>query len=166
MVSVDQRGPRDVVGRRVIERRADPVRRTGEPPIVAEVRGPTREAVLEELRRIAENDAELARRLDDWQRSRAGAMRPMHEDARPATRRLRMPDGTWWTAERRHEMAQLRSGRAPVPERRVFVFFSGAGGVLRRAQVGDDFPPADSADPEVLAALWAAAEVLGAGDPS
>lgn len=162
MVSVDQRGERNVVGRLVIERRADPARRDGEPPIVAEVRGPTRDAVLGELRRIAENDAELSRRLDSWQRSRAGALPPTGEHAAPPTRRLRMPDGAWWTAERRHEMAQLRSGRAPVPERRVFMFFTRADGALRRAEVPPDHPAADVADPDALARLWSHAEALSA----
>jgi hypothetical protein len=44
-VSLDQRSEREVVGRLQIERRAEPERRTGEPPIVAEVRGATREAI-------------------------------------------------------------------------------------------------------------------------
>ena len=59
-------------------------------------------------------------------------------------------------------MAQLRSGRAPVPERRVFMFFTGAGGALRRAEVPPDYPAADAADPDALARLWSSAEAVSA----
>lgn len=56
-----------VIGRLVVERRADHTRRSkGEPPIVAEAFGATREEVLRRLREIAESDNELAMRLDLW----------------------------------------------------------------------------------------------------
>src|SRR5205085_688554 len=53
--------------------------------------------------------------------------------------RVRMPDGRWWTVERRHEMTQLlRRGRER--ERRLFLFFTNDRGATRRAHVPDDFP--------------------------
>ena len=49
------------------ERRADPERQgVGEPPLVAEARGSSREEVLTELQALASDDAELARRLARW----------------------------------------------------------------------------------------------------
>jgi hypothetical protein len=72
-------------------------------------------------------------------------------------RRLRMPDGEWWTAEQRHEMTQLAT-RASQRERRLFVFFRSEGGALRRAEVPADFSV--WAGEEVLHALWERAERL------
>ena len=72
-------------------------------------------------------------------------------------RRLRMPDGEWWTAEQRHEMTQLAT-RARQRERRLFVFFRSEGGALRRAEVPADFSV--SAGDEALRVLWERAERL------
>ena len=176
-VSLDQRSEREVIGRLQIERRAEPERRTGEPPIVAEVRGATREAVMAELRRIAESDAELSQRLDQWQQAHRATAQARAEQVTPPTaadripdstptnelpvaRRLQMPDGEWWSAERRHEMAKLHSGRRPVPLRRVYVFFAGPRGALRRTEVPQDFPTVWEAEAGELVSLWAGAEIL------
>jgi hypothetical protein len=67
IITVDERDPNEVVARLQIERRTDPERqRVGEPPLIAEARGTSREAVLAELRTLAGDDAELARRLARW----------------------------------------------------------------------------------------------------
>jgi hypothetical protein len=149
MIAVDDRTPGDVVGRLHVERRREPERqRAGSPPLIAEVRGPTREGVLAQLRALADSDAELGARLRAWgARAAAGAAR----------RAVRMPDGRAWAVERRHEMAGLRR-RQEADERRLFLFFHGGAGALRRAEVPSDFP-ADP-DDEALVAAWARAEVL------
>lgn len=74
-----------------------------------------------------------------------------------APRRVRMPDGRWWRVERRHEMAQLMT-RASLRERRLYVFFHGDAGALRRAEVAADFPRLAPA--ATLRALWERAEIL------
>ena len=67
IITVDERDPKVVVARLQVERRADPERRgVGEPPLIAEARGTPREAVLTELRALAADDDELARRLERW----------------------------------------------------------------------------------------------------
>jgi hypothetical protein len=67
IITVDERDPNDVVARLQVERRTDPGRQgVGEPPLIAEARGASREAVLAELRALAADDAELARRLARW----------------------------------------------------------------------------------------------------
>jgi hypothetical protein len=67
IITVDERNPNDVVARLQVERRTDPERQgVGEPPLIAEARGTSREAVLAELRALAADDAELARRLARW----------------------------------------------------------------------------------------------------
>lgn len=67
IITVDERDPNDIVARLQVERRTDPQRQgVGEPPLIAEARGTSREAVLAELRALAEDDAELARRLARW----------------------------------------------------------------------------------------------------
>jgi hypothetical protein len=67
IITVDERDPKDVVARLQVERRTDPRRQgVGEPPLIAEARGTSREAVLAELRALAGDDAELARRLARW----------------------------------------------------------------------------------------------------
>jgi hypothetical protein len=67
IITVDERDPTNVVARLQVERRADPERQgIGEPPLIAEARGTSREAVLTELRALATDDAELARRLARW----------------------------------------------------------------------------------------------------
>lgn len=67
IITVDERDPGEVVARLQVERRTDPGRQgVGEPPLIAEARGTSREAVLAELRALAADDAELARRLARW----------------------------------------------------------------------------------------------------
>ncbi|MGQ0715455.1 MAG: hypothetical protein ACT4PJ_17285 [Gemmatimonadaceae bacterium] len=67
IITVDERDPTEVVARLQVERRTDPTRqRDGEAPLIAEARGPSREAVLAELRTLAGDDAELGRRLAQW----------------------------------------------------------------------------------------------------
>ena len=150
MLSVDELPGGDFAGRLALERRTDPARRVGaEPPIVAEVRGGSREEVLRLLRDIAESDAEIARRLERWTaRRQAGA-------TRPSGRRLLMGDGEWWGVEWRHEMTQLRVASAPDEERRLFVLFARDGG-LRRAEL----PPGSTteADAPALRSLWEGAD--------
>lgn len=151
MISIDDRDAAAVVGRLQIERRTDPARRrAGEPPVVAEVRGESRDAVLQALRTVAANDAELRQRLEAWVAARQalGASAP---------RKVAMPDGAFWTVERRHEMAQLRRRGSEV-ERRLFLFFRSPQGGFRRAEVPVDFA-AEPDDPE-LRERWARAEVL------
>lgn len=71
-----------------------------------------------------------------------------------------MPDGTWWTAWFRHEMAQLmRRGRER--ERKLYVFFEGERGALRRAEVSDEFKAAATDDD--LRDAWRRAESLATG---
>ena len=151
-----------VIGRLQLERRTDPVRRTGEPPVVTEVRGATREAVLAELRALAGSDEALARHLDEWQQSRrepgtTGLPRVVAGDL---ARRVRMPDGGDWAAERRHEMTQLQSARGTSHVRRLFLFFRGPDGALRRTEVPEGFPPAEEADEAALREAWRRAEEL------
>lgn len=66
IITVDERDPTHVVARLQVERRSDPARQGGEPPLIAEARGVSREAVLAELRMLADDDAEVARRLARW----------------------------------------------------------------------------------------------------
>lgn len=67
IITVDERDPKEVVARLQVERRTDPSRqRGGEAPLIAEARGASREAVLAELRTLAEDDDELGRRLSRW----------------------------------------------------------------------------------------------------
>jgi L-alanine-DL-glutamate epimerase-like enolase superfamily enzyme len=67
IITVDERNPGDVVARLQVERRADSGRQgVGEPPLIAEARGASREEVLTELQALATDDAELARRLARW----------------------------------------------------------------------------------------------------
>lgn len=150
MISIDDRAP-DVTGRLQIERRTDPARqRAGEAPVVAEVRGDSRDAVLRALRAVAANDEELRQRLAAWVAARQA-------QGAAATRRVLMADGVFWTVERRHEMAQLRRRGSEV-ERRVFLFFRSPQGGSRRAEVPAEYT-AEPDDPE-LRERWAAAEIL------
>ncbi len=69
-------------GRISVERRADPARRGGHtPPVVAEVSGPTEDAVFHELYPIAADNVAIARAILRWQaaRSRAIASEPRRE---------------------------------------------------------------------------------------
>ena len=54
-----------------VERRTDPNRRAGHaPPIIAELSGPSRSSVYDQLYRIASNNVEVARGILRWQASR------------------------------------------------------------------------------------------------
>ena len=179
MISIDERDPASVVGHLLVERRTDPTRRSGQPPVVAEVRGATRSEVLASLRALAESESAVGERLEAWLASRRGgeegrgggaggnagaAARTTATGATSAAgMRVRMPDGTWWSVERRHEMTQLSlgpslSGGAARRDRALFLFFHGGDGALRRVAVPDDFPERPS-DVE-LRGLWERAVVL------
>lgn len=137
--AADGRTPSAVVGRLMLERRTDPDRRRGgEPPIVAEVRGATRNEVLASLKSLAESEGEVARRLDAWLSSRHSAERQL-----PPGQRVRMPDGTWWSVERRtaHQL-----------------WFHGGDGALRQVAVPAGFP--EQASTAELQALWSRATVV------
>jgi hypothetical protein len=157
MITIDERQPAAVVGRLMLERRTDDQRRrAGEPPIVAEVSGASRGEVLASLRALAESEGEVAQRLESWLASRRVA-----EQALPPGQRARMPDGTWWSVERRHEMTQVAraSGGAVRPrERALYLWFHGGDGALRQAAVPPDFP--DQASTAELQALWSRATVI------
>ena len=75
MISIDERDPSAVVGHLLVERRTDPTRRSGQPPVVAEVRGATRAEVLASLRALAESESEVGERLEAWVASRRGSSR-------------------------------------------------------------------------------------------
>ena len=86
-----------------------------------------------------------------------------------------MPDGTWWSVERRHEMTQLSLGPSLAgggggrgargaatarggDHRALFLFFHGGDGALRRVAIPEDFTerPGDAE----LRSLWERAVVL------
>jgi hypothetical protein len=161
IISLDER-PDGVTGRLQVERRSDPARRNGEPPVVAEVTGATRDAVLAELRRVAGSDAELQRRFDAWREARPAdtTVAAPGPAAGESGRRLRMPDGTWWAAERRHEITQLESALGTSHVRRLYMYFRGPGDTLRRAELSEGFPPADEADEAALRDVWRGAVEL------
>jgi hypothetical protein len=142
MIAIEELEPGDVIGRLHVERRTDPDRRIGSPPVIAETRRETRTEVLRELRRLAENDVEITRRLDAWL----------------AERRVQMADSQWWSIERRHEMAQLARSGASSGARRLFLFFRGRGGAFRRLEIPEDYP-ADAGDDDLRSA-WSRAEIL------
>lgn len=150
MLTIDELPGGHVVGRLALERRTDPARRIGaEPPIMAEVRGPTRDNVLKALRVIAESDDELGRRLERWAAERRS------ETSAAARPRVLMGDGDRWVVEWRHDMTQLRSASAPAEERKLFVLFQ-RDGALRRAEL----PPGSAVetDPAALRSLWEGAD--------
>lgn len=157
MISIDERDPTGVVGRLSVERRSDPARRSGEPPMVAEARGTTRDEVLAELRTIAESDAELTRRLDEWVAARRAIADP--GEPPPTARSVFMTDGRWWRIVRRHEMARILT-RRDDGERRLFLLFFADDGACRRAEVPPDFPEVPLASVDELTAAWRSAEVL------
>jgi uncharacterized protein (DUF983 family) len=66
-----------------------------------------------------------------------------------------------WVVERRHEMTQIMTRRSRQ-ERRLFLFFHGPHGELRRAEIPEDF--ADEPSPETLESVWRFAEVLQAAN--
>ena len=154
-ISLDERAsPGVVVGRLMLERRTDPTRRgSGEPPIVAEVRGAPRADVLASLRAVAESEGEVGRRLEAWLATRRDA-----DAVLPPGQRVRMGDGTWWSVER-HEgaTAAVRDPRDPR-DRAIHIVFHGGNGALRRATVSADFP--QSVGTAELQALWEGAEVV------
>jgi hypothetical protein len=53
-----------------VERRADPARRTSQPPVIAELAADDPAAALEPLRRIAVDNVALAHAIRQWQASR------------------------------------------------------------------------------------------------
>jgi hypothetical protein len=54
-----------------VERRSDPARRLGHlPPVIAMLEGPSRNAVFEELYRIAVDNVAIARGIMQWQAAR------------------------------------------------------------------------------------------------
>ena len=175
MISIDERDPSAVVGHLLVERRADPSRRSGEPPVVAEVRGATRAEVLASLRALAESESALGERLEAWVEARRGgttagnaagnasAGGAVAPPAAVAGTRVRMPDGTWWSVERRHETTQLSlgpslAGGAAPRDRALFLFFHGGDGALRRVAIPEELPERPS-DAE-LWSLWERAVVL------
>ena len=62
-----------------------------------------------------------------------------------------------WVVERRHEMTQLMT-HTTQRERRLFLFFKGPHGELRRGEIPEDFP--EDPPPDALEAVWRFAEVL------
>ncbi|HXC26172.1 MAG TPA: DUF983 domain-containing protein [Gemmatimonadaceae bacterium] len=66
-------------------------------------------------------------------------------------------DNIPWVVERRHEMTQLMT-RTAHRERRLFLFFQGPHGELRRAEIPEDFP--EDPPPAALENVWRFAEVL------
>jgi len=155
-ISLDERAsPGVVVGRLMLERRTDPARRgSGEPPVVAEVRGATRAEVLASLRAVAESEGEVGRRLESWLASRRSA-----DAALPPGQRVRMGDGTWWSVERHESATSPTPPATPAPRgRTIHLVFHGGNGALRRATVPADFP--HDVGTAHLQALWEGAEVL------
>ena len=62
-----------------------------------------------------------------------------------------------WVVERRHEMAQLMTRKAQR-ERRLFLFFQGPHGEVRRGEIPEHFPAEPTA--EALESVWQFAEVV------
>ncbi|HET7459360.1 MAG TPA: hypothetical protein VFJ74_17040 [Gemmatimonadaceae bacterium] len=163
MITIDEREPTAVVGRLMLERRTDAERRrAGEPPIVAEVSGGSRNEVLASLRALAESEGEVARRLESWLTSRRSA-----EQVLPPGQRVRMLDGTWWSVERRHEDPRLDRATPPSStsrlgarprERALYLWFHGGDGALRQTEVAPDFP--DQVSTAELQELWSRATVV------
>jgi len=198
MISIDERDPSAVIGHLLVERRVDPTRRSGEPPVVAEVRGETRAEVLASLRALAESESALGERLEAWVEARRGSgitgitggtsaasagggnaggnsgagnagaagtgtWPTMPAPSAHAGTRVRMPDGTWWSVERRHETTQLSlgpalAGGAPPRDRALFLFFHGGDGALRRVAIPEELP--ERPDDAELWSLWERAVVV------
>lgn len=70
--------------------------------------------------------------------------------------------GTSWVVERRREPPHLMLA-SRTREDRLFLFFSGTTGEVRRGEIDESFPEDPSA--ELLASVWRNAEVLRAGTP-
>src|SRR5215213_6419679 len=68
LVSLDVAEDGQVRGILQVERRRDPTRQLfGTAPLIAEATGPTQQDVLRQLRELAENDAEVAARMAEWE---------------------------------------------------------------------------------------------------
>src|SRR5215204_760421 len=68
LVSLDVAEDGQVRGILQVERRRDPNRQLfGTAPLIAEATGPTQQDVLRQLRELAENDAEVAARMAEWE---------------------------------------------------------------------------------------------------
>lgn len=77
----------------------------------------------------------------------------------PDAPRLEMPDGTWWRVVKRHEMTRIQT-RRDAAERRLYLFFFGDHGVVRRTEVSADFPDPMTLPARAIADLWHLAEHL------
>jgi hypothetical protein len=76
LVSLDVGGDGRVRGILQVERRRDPERQLfGTAPLIAEASGPTQQDVLRQLRELAENDAEIAARMAEWEAAHPQAPR-------------------------------------------------------------------------------------------
>ncbi len=71
-------------------------------------------------------------------------------------------NGSCWSVERRHEMAQLMSAQRQR-ERKLYLFFQAGDGELRRGEIAEDFPLSPSS--KLLEYAWRNAEVLRPGSP-
>ncbi|MGI8548700.1 MAG: DUF983 domain-containing protein [Gemmatimonadaceae bacterium] len=71
-------------------------------------------------------------------------------------------NGSSWSVERRHEMAQLMTARQQR-ERKLYLFFQAADGELRRGEIAENFPLSPSS--KLLESAWRNAEVLRPGSP-
>jgi hypothetical protein len=68
LVSLDVADDGQVRGILQVERRRDPNRQLfATAPLIAEATGPTQQDVLRQLRELAENDAEVAARMAEWE---------------------------------------------------------------------------------------------------
>jgi hypothetical protein len=68
-----------------VERRQDEARRLGHPPpVVAESRAATQQEALALLMSVAEDDAEVARRMAEWEAMREGMRRTTPPHSRDA----------------------------------------------------------------------------------
>lgn len=76
LVSLDVADDGQVRGILQVERRTDPQRQLfGTAPMIAEASGPTQQDVLRQLRELAENDAEVAARMAEWEAAHPQAPR-------------------------------------------------------------------------------------------
>jgi hypothetical protein len=76
LVSLDVAEDGQVRGILQVERRRDPTRQLfGTAPLIAEATGPTQQDVLRQLRELAENDAEVAARMAEWEAAHPPAPR-------------------------------------------------------------------------------------------
>lgn len=76
LVSLDVAEDGQVRGILQVERRRDPTRQLfGTAPLIAEATGPTQQDVLRQLRELAENDAEVAARMAEWEAAHPSAPR-------------------------------------------------------------------------------------------